>query len=254
MKRNKEYLGKNVDVIIDRPLGSKHPRHDFYYPINYGYIPNTIAGDGEEIDAYVLGELSPITKFSGVVIGIIARENDNEDKLVVADSINRYSKEQIEALTEFQEKYFKSEIFCYDYLKQSIRPTAKAIIRRNESILLIEEIDENPLNNYFRLPGGGIDFQELSRNAIEREIKEELDSNVTEHKLLTVLENPFEVKGIKAHEICFLYDLRVNEELYNKDLIEITEDTITTKAFWVEKSKIKEKAFKLYPEAVKEFI
>ena len=42
----KTYLGKEVKVIIDRPLGSCHPKFDMIYPINYGYIPNTVAGDG----------------------------------------------------------------------------------------------------------------------------------------------------------------------------------------------------------------
>jgi len=34
-----EFLNKEVKVIIDRPLGSKHPKFAFEYPINYGYIP-----------------------------------------------------------------------------------------------------------------------------------------------------------------------------------------------------------------------
>ena len=42
------FLNKIVSVTIDRPLGSKHPKHEMIYPINYGYIPNTISGDGEE--------------------------------------------------------------------------------------------------------------------------------------------------------------------------------------------------------------
>ncbi len=114
MKSIEKYLGKKVEVIIDRPLGSKHPKYDYYYPVNYGYIPDTISGDGEEIDAYVLGESNPIDRFCGIVIGVITRENDNEDKLVVADAINTYSKEQIRSLTEFQERYFKSEIICLE--------------------------------------------------------------------------------------------------------------------------------------------
>ena len=32
-----EYIGKKVDIKIDRPLGSKHPKHDFIYEVNYGY-------------------------------------------------------------------------------------------------------------------------------------------------------------------------------------------------------------------------
>lgn len=46
-----------LEVTIDRPFGSKHPKHGFIYPINYGYVPNTISGDGEELDCYILGLL-----------------------------------------------------------------------------------------------------------------------------------------------------------------------------------------------------
>lgn len=109
-----KYLGKEIEVQIDRPLGFLHPKYGFYYPINYGYIPNTVSGDGEEIDVYVLGEFKPIQIYRGKVIAIIHRKDDNEDKLVMAKEINSYSKEQIIALTKFQERYFDSEIICFN--------------------------------------------------------------------------------------------------------------------------------------------
>ncbi|MFL0270089.1 inorganic diphosphatase [Candidatus Clostridium radicumherbarum] len=108
------YLGKKVNVIIDRTLGSNHPEHGFIYPINYGYIPNTVSGDGEEVDAYVIGEFEPLVTFEGYVIAIIHRFNDNEDKLVVCKEKNNYTVEQIKSLTEFQERFFKSEIITLD--------------------------------------------------------------------------------------------------------------------------------------------
>lgn len=104
----KEYLNKTVTVKIDRKLGSKHPKHGFIYPINYGYIPGTISGDGEELDAYVLGAFEPVEEFTGKVIAIIHRTNDDDDKLIV--STKEYSDDAIRALTEFQERYFKSII------------------------------------------------------------------------------------------------------------------------------------------------
>lgn len=109
-----EYLGKLVEVIVDRQLGSKHPSHGFFYPINYGYIPGTISGDGEEIDAYIVGEFEPLEKFSGFVVAIIKREDDDEDKLVVCKDINKYNKLQIQALVEFQERFFISFITMHD--------------------------------------------------------------------------------------------------------------------------------------------
>ena len=108
----KDYLGKSIDIVIDRPLGSKHPKHNFIYPVNYGYIPNTISGDGEELDAYLLGVFDPVTEYKqGKVIAYIHRTNDNDDKLIVVPNNCSYSDEQIVALTEFQERFFESEIY-----------------------------------------------------------------------------------------------------------------------------------------------
>ena len=107
----RKYLGTSVNVVMDRPLGSCHPKHGFIYPINYGYIPNTVSGDGEELDAYVLGEFNPLAEFEGIVIAIIHRTNDNDDKLVVTKKGKNYTDEQIRALTEFQEQYFESIIY-----------------------------------------------------------------------------------------------------------------------------------------------
>lgn len=106
----RDYLNKKVIVKMDRPLGSKHAKHGFIYPVNYGYIPGTISGDGEELDAYVLGEFNPLETFEGVVKAVIHRTNDNDDKLVVMAEDKDYSDEQIRALTEFQERFFESEI------------------------------------------------------------------------------------------------------------------------------------------------
>ena len=105
-----KFLNQNLEVIIDRPLGSKHPKFKFEYPINYGYIPNTLSGDNEEIDAYVLGVDKPIKQFKGKCIAIIKRLNDNEDKLVIAPNGKNFTKDEIEKLTHFQEKWFKIEI------------------------------------------------------------------------------------------------------------------------------------------------
>lgn len=108
----KGYLNKLVEVKMDRPMGSKHPKKGYIYPVNYGYIPNTISGDGEELDAYVLGVHEPLDKFTGRVIAIIHRVNDDDDdKLVVVPDDKMYSDDQIRALTEFQEAYFESVIY-----------------------------------------------------------------------------------------------------------------------------------------------
>ena len=106
----KDYLGKTIEVKIDRELGSKHPKHGFIYPVNYGYVPNTISGDGEEIDCYILGVFEPIKEFKGKCIAIIHRTNDNDDKLIIVPEEKEYSDDAINALVEFQEQFFEHNI------------------------------------------------------------------------------------------------------------------------------------------------
>lgn len=104
------YIGQTVVVKIDRSLGSKHPKHGFEYPINYGYVPNTTSGDGEELDCYILGVNKPLTEFKGKCIAVIHRTNDDDDKLVIIPDRQDYTDEEIRRMTDFQEQYFESEI------------------------------------------------------------------------------------------------------------------------------------------------
>jgi len=78
-------LGKIVTVTVDRTMGTFHSKYsDIFYTVNYGFIKNMMAPDGEDQDAYVLGVDYPVNEFTGSVVAIIHRLNDIEDKLVVA--------------------------------------------------------------------------------------------------------------------------------------------------------------------------
>ena len=104
-------LGNIVKVVVDRPLGSYHPKHkDIYYPVNYGFVEGIIAPDGEEQDAYILGVDVPVKEFVGKIIAIIHRADDVDEKWVVAPESVSFTKAEIMEQIEFQEKYFKSEI------------------------------------------------------------------------------------------------------------------------------------------------
>ena len=104
-------IGEIVTVMVDRPIGSRHPDYpDMIYPINYGYVKGIIAPDGEEQDAYVLGLDEPISEFCGRVVAIIHRLDDVENKLVVAPDGIKFTEKDIIAKTYFQEKYFKIKI------------------------------------------------------------------------------------------------------------------------------------------------
>jgi len=115
-----KYLGKAVDVIIDRPKGSAHPDYpDIVYPLNYGYIKDILAPDGEAQDVYVLGVDEPLVNFTGEVIAAIRRENDVEDKWIVAPPGACYLDEEIAEAVHFQERFFDSHVYSRYVLKQT---------------------------------------------------------------------------------------------------------------------------------------
>jgi len=104
------YLGKEVEVVIDRALGSKHPKHEFMYEVNYGFIEGVMAPDGEDLDAYYLGIEEPIQRARGICIAIAHRKNDDDDKLIVVPSGVEMTDEQILSAIHFQEQWFETEV------------------------------------------------------------------------------------------------------------------------------------------------
>lgn len=106
----KSFLNQVVEVTIDRPIGFLHPKYNYKYPINYGYLKNIFAPDGEELDAYVLKVDKPLEKFTGRVVAIIHRLKDDDDKLIVIPDGESITDKDIENAVEFQEKWFKHEI------------------------------------------------------------------------------------------------------------------------------------------------
>ena len=108
----KSYLGKMLTVKIDRPIGYIHKKENYSltYPINYGYIPGVLGGDGEELDVYLLGVDTPAKEYTARIIGIVRRCNDVEDKLVAAPEGLNFTVEEIMEAVKFQEQYYDSEI------------------------------------------------------------------------------------------------------------------------------------------------
>lgn len=107
-----DILGREVKGVIDRPLGSQHPRHpDMIYPINYGYVSGVLGGDGAGQDVYILGEDKPIKTFCGRVIAVYHRFNDNEDKWIVAKGDKNFADEEILKSIDFQERFFDGKLY-----------------------------------------------------------------------------------------------------------------------------------------------
>ena len=106
------YLGKTATIEIDRPIGYVHHKgaKTLVYPINYGYIPGVLGGDGEELDVFLVGVNEPVTTYTGRIVGIVYRADDVEDKLVMAPDGAAFTAEEIAHAVHFQEKYYTSTI------------------------------------------------------------------------------------------------------------------------------------------------
>ena len=152
-------------MVVDRPIGYQHG--DIVYPINYGYLPDIMAGDGEEQDAYILGITEPIEEFDGQVIGAIHRRNDCEDKLVVAPIGTVYHQGQIAEAVQFQEQYFDSRIIsCFE---KSCGVLPYSVTDRQRKFLLVFET----YSQCWSLPKGHIEAGETDVQTALRELFEE---------------------------------------------------------------------------------
>ena len=114
-----------------------------------------------------------------------------------------------------------------------IRVIAICLFRRGGEILVTEGLDTSTNRRYARPLGGGVELGENSEQAIIREIREEIDAEVCELKLLGVLENLFELEGEQRHEVVFVYDGRfVDESLYQMTEIPMLDGGWMTGAIW----------------------
>ncbi|MBO7295756.1 MAG: GrpB family protein [Clostridia bacterium] len=110
------YLGKHIEAEIDRPIGYLHVKGNkqLLYPVNYGYIPGVLGGDGEELDVYCLGAEQPLERFEGNVIAIVHRADDVEDKLVACVADRDYDAHEICCAIYFQERFYDTTVQTVD--------------------------------------------------------------------------------------------------------------------------------------------
>ncbi len=129
-----------------------------------------------------------------------------------------------------------------------MRATAFCLLENNGRLLLQEFWHEHDHYHFFRPPGGGIEQGELALDAIRREMREELDVEIQEPKLLTVLENIFEYGGETKHEIVFLFRATLNDErITGVPEVRILDNTIAFRAVWQPLEVIMQEGLLLYP-------
>lgn len=164
----KSYLGKMVDIKIDRPIGYVHKKKNYSltYPINYGYIPNVFGGDGKELDVYLLGVDNPVKEYSARIIGIVHRHNDVEDKLIAAPTNMIFYQNEIAEAIHFQEQYYKTTV-------ESIYEKSAGAVVYTVSDNKIKYLLIKMQNGDVGFPKGHIEEGENEESAALREIFEE---------------------------------------------------------------------------------
>lgn len=160
-----ELLGKFVHVEVDRPIGYRHG--NVVYPVNYGYIPGLLSGDGEEQDVYILGVDMPVSCFDGRVVGAIRRKNDVEDKLVVAPEGMVFHQGQIAEAVHFQEQYFDTNIVSVFRKSCGVLPYRRTGSKR-EYLIVFEQFSQ-----CWSLPKGHMEAGETEIETAQRELLEE---------------------------------------------------------------------------------
>ena len=63
-----------------------------------------------ELDVYLIGVNEPVERFTGRIIGIAHRENDIEDKLIMAPPDKKFTRDEVERAVHFQEQYYNTQI------------------------------------------------------------------------------------------------------------------------------------------------
>lgn len=177
---NESFLGETVRIEIDRPAGYVHKKKNYTitYPINYGYIPGVIGGDGEDLDVYLMGAEEPVQEYNAKIIGIVHRENDKEDKLVGAPEGMEFNQAEIADAVHFQEQYYKTHV------EALYQKSCGAVIYRREAesgkieYLLLKQRKSGT----WSFPKGHMERGESERETALREIYEETGLTLTLHE------------------------------------------------------------------------
>ena len=160
-----DYQNGTINVVVEIPAGSNHKiewdrrlgvmRLDrvepqiFAKPTNYGFIPQTLDEDGDELDVLLVTD-SPLT--TGIVvdakiIGVMRFVDDGEvdDKIIAVPSDDRNSGDAINSLADLPAQLIKQIEFHFNHYKDLKKPGSTKVLgwgNADEATKIINECIE----------------------------------------------------------------------------------------------------------------
>ncbi|MBP7477112.1 MAG: NUDIX domain-containing protein, partial [Chitinophagales bacterium] len=130
-----------------------------------------------------------------------------------------------------------------------IRNIAICILKNNKNQILFQIVEDRE-KMFLRCPGGGIEFGETALEAIQREIKEELHTDLIDAQQIGIIESFFEFNGQSLHEIVFIFMGEINDEsLFEKEHFELIESNGQIyKAIWKSLKECQEEGWSIVPK------
>lgn len=137
-----------------------------------------------------------------------------------------------------------------------IRPLAICLFGDGDRILVAEGTDDVKGEIFYRPLGGTIEFGERAEQTLRRELREELDAEVTALRYLTTLENIFTYNGRPGHEIVLVFDgAFVDRAVYTRSQFAVRDDDgSVVKAVWKAIGEFEGGSPPLYPDGLLELI
>jgi 8-oxo-dGTP pyrophosphatase MutT (NUDIX family) len=103
-------------------------------------------------------------------------------------------------------------LICFEQDNRRFQCRAAAVLI-NQNKVLLHRLEKD---NYWALPGGRMDFQELSKQTIVREMFEEIGAKIIVKNLAFIAEGHFTLENKIFHEIGFIYNCEFasQQEIY----------------------------------------
>ena len=136
-----------------------------------------------------------------------------------------------------------------------IRVLALGLIREGDRVFISEGYDPAKQQIFYRAMGGGIDFGETSRDALQREFQEEIQAELTNIRYLGCLENLFTFNSKQGHEILQVYQCDfVDPKFYQLEELFFAEGKRKKKALWVDINRFTSRELLLVPEQFLDYL